>query len=197
MAKHLPIAYYHLAKETRIRCTTEAAKSWPRTIKCSRGCSACCHRKITISIAEAIEIILYLKKENLWDTVAPRISKLDMDMSLLDPVVYFSIYKPCVLLKNNECLAYPVRPLNCASHYVHSDPELCDPMSPASGNYEMSDVLIQYFEFRSKLDKLFDNSSVLKWHGWLPFALKAASLIVEHKYESFEDFISVYKGDYS
>lgn len=196
MAVHLPVLYHHTAIQTRLDCTVEAKKSWPKTVKCTRGCNSCCNRKLEITLAEAIEIVHYLKKTNQWAQVSTKISKLDMDLSLVDPTVYFSMSKPCVLLKDGECMAYAVRPISCASHYVHSDPKLCDALSGEEGIYEVSAIVMKIIDFKMKLKKIFETDSILTKSGWLPFALKAASAISEHKYESFEDFISIFKGEF-
>lgn len=196
MPVHLPVLYYQAALGTRIECSIEATKSWPRTVKCQKGCASCCNRKLEISLAEAIEIVVYLRKMGRWPEVSAKISKIDMDLSLVDPTVYFAMGLQCVLLKNGECRAYEVRPIVCASHYVYSDPALCNANSGKDGNYELSHIMLKLFEFNSKLRKIFESDSVLKRSGWLPFALKAASIIIDHKFESFEDFISVYRGEF-
>jgi len=151
---------------------------------------------LEISLAEAIEIVTYLRNNGQWSEVSAKISKIDMDLSLVDPTVYFAMGLKCILLKNDECRVYKVRPIACASHYVHSDPDLCNAESGKDGNYELSPIMLKLFEFNARLKKVFDSDSVLKRTGWLPFALKAASIVIDHKFESFEDFISIHKGEF-
>jgi hypothetical protein len=106
---------------------------------CKRGCCHCCRYLITANVAEAHTLAQYIRRElsadqtdglrmrtqqwHDWDNSRPgryRSAPVGGQTNLSD-------YTPCCpLLVNDECIAYPVRPLVCRTHLVHSQPSLCE-----------------------------------------------------------------------
>lgn len=71
-------------------------------VACAAGCAHCCKLHVSISAPEAIVLAAFLR-----DTRPPR--EVDAILARLDA-------RPtCPLLVNDQCIAYPVRPLPCAA----------------------------------------------------------------------------------
>jgi hypothetical protein len=105
---------------------------------CKLGCSHCCRFHILVNIAEAHTLAQYVKRElsaeqinelrirtqrwHAWDGSRP-----GRDPSVgIDDKIDISNYEPCCpLLVNGACIAYPVRPVVCRTHFVCSHPLLC------------------------------------------------------------------------
>lgn len=83
------------------------------------SCGNCCSESVGASYAESLNIISYMKEQNI------------MTRNLMDSLVdyYLDIYikrhKCPFLNKDNKCLIYEVRPLNCRiyGHWVEKDYE--------------------------------------------------------------------------
>ncbi|MBN2591238.1 MAG: hypothetical protein JXA96_15345 [Sedimentisphaerales bacterium] len=105
---------------------------------CKLGCSYCCRFHILMNIAEAHTMAQYIKREfsanqindlrirtqrwHAWDSSRPgRYPFINIDNK-----IDISDYVPCCpLLINGTCIAYPVRPIICRTHYVCTNPLLC------------------------------------------------------------------------
>jgi hypothetical protein len=129
---------YSSADET-IACELDRLSSEDGIIPtCKMGCCHCCRYHILMDIAEAHTLGQYVKRElsadqindlqmrthqwHEWDNSRPgrhSSTKVDerTDLSNYD--------RCCPLLVNGACMAYPVRPIVCRSHFVSSHPRLC------------------------------------------------------------------------
>ena len=105
---------------------------------CKAGCYYCCRYHILTNIAEAHTLGQYIKRElsaeqidNLrkrtqqwheWDDSRPRrypSAAADRGAGLSDYEHY------CPLLVDNTCIAYPVRPVACRTHFASSPSTSC------------------------------------------------------------------------
>jgi Fe-S-cluster containining protein len=105
---------------------------------CKLGCCHCCRYHIIMNIAEARTLAQYVKRElsadqtnalrmrtqqwHEWDNSRPgRYPSVNIgnqtDLSNYD--------HGCPLLVNDTCIAYPVRPVVCRTHFVCSHPKFC------------------------------------------------------------------------
>ena len=105
---------------------------------CKLGCSHCCRFYIFMNIAEAHTVAQYVKRKlsadqrndlrirtqqwHAWDSSRPgRYPFINIDNK-----IDISNYVPCCpLLVNGACIAYPVRPVICRTHFVCTNPILC------------------------------------------------------------------------
>jgi len=98
----------------KIECETKQL-----TYECSKGCSYCCYQNVRINIFEAIAILDWIQL-NLGD-------KGKFELLQRAETIYASSFGdggdskrwsrrqacPCLDLKTNECMIYPVRPVEC------------------------------------------------------------------------------------
>jgi hypothetical protein len=105
---------------------------------CRRGCAHCCSYHIVTNIAEAHALVQYVKRElsaeqiddlrgrtrqwHEWDNAQPgRHPSVDLD----ERAGLASYTACCPLLVDGACIAYPVRPVVCRTHFVCSHPVAC------------------------------------------------------------------------
>lgn len=105
-------------------------------IPCKSGCSGCCKRMVKITIAEGMIIYDHLVSTKQWEKVGVEARKQLEIVKNSDPLSWFSMGIECPVLdkKKKTCKAYLVRPAMCASHFVKSNPDLCDPHTNSIGN---------------------------------------------------------------
>ncbi|OCC16499.1 hypothetical protein DBT_0316 [Dissulfuribacter thermophilus] len=101
---------------------SEIAKAFPNEVACSKGCSDCCHAMFDVSLIEAI----LLKKEFL---ALPRKVRRDVERNSKRALKEFravsntkdpsTVKIRCPLLsKQDSCLIYKARPINCRTYGV-------------------------------------------------------------------------------
>ncbi len=105
---------------------------------CKLGCCHCCRFHILTNIAEAYTLAQYVKRElsadqikdlrirtqqwHEWDNSRPG----RYPSANIGGQTDLSNYVPCCpLLVNGMCIAYPVRPVVCRTHFVCSHPLFC------------------------------------------------------------------------
>jgi len=105
---------------------------------CKLGCCYCCRFHILTNIAEAHTLAQYVKRELSVDQINDlRIRTQqwhEWDNSRPGRYPSANIYEQtdlsnydhcCPLLANGACIAYPVRPVVCRTHFVSSHPLSC------------------------------------------------------------------------
>ena len=168
--------------EVRISMIKAAEKSAVRRLEvipnspCKKGCSACCSRMIILSLAEAVIIQEHLSKSGKWEAVRTRAETLMPLMENANPVSWFQMNQACPVLnpQSGACEAYEVRPTPCSTHYVNSDPKLCDPWSTQPGLFNSFDFVDIHEEFRGILASEVHESGMLAIRMPLPAALLLA-----------------------
>lgn len=125
------------------------------TTSCSAGCVACCfHWVEDVNSFEAEILAAYLGKKHAGSVgrIAAQCRRDEKALERLNAIVeeklggernhplaaaldpvdlllasFYRLRRPCPLLENGRCLAYPVRPLTCRMYVSFSAPERCDP----------------------------------------------------------------------
>jgi Fe-S-cluster containining protein len=98
-------------------------------IKCTRGCSACCHLHVTVTRPEAT-IALEAADDVEWplDLARMREQATKHDDKAWHELPHAS--RRCLFLNGQgECAIYEYRPLACRRYFVVSDPADCDSLS--------------------------------------------------------------------
>ena len=125
---------------------------------CKLGCSHCCRFHILTNIAEAHALTQYIKRELPAETIDGLRRRTqrwhEWDSSRLgrypsadiDEQADFSNYDPCCpLLVDGVCIAYPVRPVVCRTHFVRSHPLSClaanDPESTEAAPVSLTSIV--------------------------------------------------------
>lgn len=158
---------------------------------CKAGCSACCSRLVYVSVAEALVMYEHLSRSGRWPEVRERARGLAAEVRDASPVAWFKMNRPCpVLGKDRLCAAYEVRPSPCSTHFVTSDPALCDPWSPKAGIYETSSMDDLHIEFMKRLDAELTGRGVLDLRLPIPVALLFAERAQSHTNLSAADIIA-------
>jgi Fe-S-cluster containining protein len=117
------------ANETAERALIQAMTTSPPNEQsaCQTGCAWCCYKTVGTAAPEVLRIADYLRThlspEALQVTV-DRVIRLDDERRLAHPDKR-SKARPCSLLKDNQCIAYPVRPLTCRG-YNSTDARMCE-----------------------------------------------------------------------
>jgi Fe-S-cluster containining protein len=144
---------------------------------CKMGCCHCCRYHILMDIAEAHTLAQYVKRElsvdqikdlrlrthqwHEWDNSRPGrhpSAKVDgqTDLSNYDSC--------CPLLVNGACIAYPVRPIVCRTHFVSSHPRLCravhDPESTEDAPVVLTSIKTATSPFSKTIRDHIENAGV-------------------------------------
>ena len=148
-------------------------------VKCKPGCSACCNRQIYITTAEALIIQDHLEKTGKWDEVNQRAKSLVTLSRDAPPISWFKMNIMCPVLDpvTKLCMAYDSRPTPCSTHFVKSDPALCDPWTMTTGEYEPVDFTDLHAAFLAALEKHVDGYGLLALKFPIPIALVFAARI--------------------
>lgn len=97
-------------------------------VSCRKGCSFCCHTRVSASSSEGALIISHMEAEGLSIDA----ERLALQKDIQSPEIYargLSWQDSACVFLNDEgaCRIYPIRPATCRKHSVVSDPQLCDP----------------------------------------------------------------------
>jgi len=140
----------------RVRLTVLRGKE-----SCRPGCNACCKRLVRITIGHAILIYERLEKDGSWEKVRAECEKVRPIMGDVTSLSYFRMNIECPLLSEGKCSVYDLRPAQCSTHLVTSDPELCNPWTTESGEYEVVDMEAIRNRAEEKIDAKFTSQGVL------------------------------------
>ncbi|PEI52373.1 YkgJ family cysteine cluster protein [Bacillus pseudomycoides] len=96
---------------------------------CKKGCTACCFQQVSLQKIEAQRINIHINKKikkvikyNLKETKARKkvpSSLWTNRQSSIEPCPFLDITK-------GECSIYSIRPMHCRSHFVLSNPNMCN-----------------------------------------------------------------------
>ena len=98
---------------------------------CTKGCDACCHLLVSITLAEALYIVAactaYPKRREGLRRV---IRECERQRNLLsqdhiDHTTWFDLHEPCPFLVDRKCSIYNERPVSCRAYVSYDDPKLC------------------------------------------------------------------------
>ena len=132
----------HITREVIAETEKRRLNVFGAKIPCKSGCSHCCSRQIHMTLGEAYNIRVNLVASRKYEEVKERMGVLKQYENL-DPMTWFKMNIKCPILdpKTNKCLAYEVRPLTCAIHFVESDPDSCDPWSMKVPRFQPIDMI--------------------------------------------------------
>lgn len=142
-------------------------------VTCKPGCSHCCKRYVVVTLAEALVLIDFLKRNKKWDRVASVADAQKNSMSV-KPVVWFKMGMTCPLLNQDMCDAYEVRPAVCSAHHAFSPPETCSPLSTSFNRYEPCELTDVHTDFMKSFNRMIGKDSVFRIRAPMPAALLAA-----------------------
>ena len=179
----------YVVRESAISAEKRKLLVYKDQITCKPGCSHCCARPITITLAEALVIKDYLKKTHRLKEVMDRLKGLQ-DFEFLDAGTWYAMGIKCPVLdlKTNKCLAYEVRPIACSTHFSKADPSSCDPKSfkPLNlGIFSMDDIADTAFKSLKNAVKL----EVLKYETFVHRALGIISRIDQMEGLTLEEIL--------
>jgi Fe-S-cluster containining protein len=146
---------------------------------CAPGCSGCCSRMVTVTVAEATIVLEHLIKSGSW----PKVRELAVDQAKTSKHAngrsWFLMNIPCAVLdrQTKRCLAYSSRPTPCSVHFATSSPGLCDPWSTEGGTYEPVEMADIHAKFLEDLARHVDGYGVLALSLPMPAALLLAERV--------------------
>ena len=127
-----PLSVVHItekANETAERALAQAITTKAPAVPsaCQVGCAWCCYKTVGSAAPEVLRIADYLRTHlspEALEATLDRVIRLDEERRLAHPDKR-SKARPCSLLKDNQCIAYPVRPLTCRG-FNSSDARKCE-----------------------------------------------------------------------
>lgn len=163
-------------------------------IPCAPGCSGCCSRLISITVAEAVLIYSHLSQFGRWAAISLECRKQLPDIKNSGSVSWFLMNRKCPVLdlEKGTCSAYSVRPVACSTHFVTSKPELCDSWNSGAGDYSPVDFSDLYEEFQEKLATNIAGHGILSLELPLPQALLLAERINLQSGMSLDKAVSLF-----
>lgn len=89
---------------------------------CAPGCGYCCHLRVSISVAEALIILDYLREHDLQHQYEERVNTLRESLAqraVSDNSWWLENSVPCLFLeqKTVSCTIYEVRPFTCRAYH--------------------------------------------------------------------------------
>jgi len=92
-------------------------------LACAEGCAWCCYQRVGVAVPEVIRIAEYFRNKLTPPEIKDLVERLQKGLAQRR---HSSPPKalPCILLVNDRCSAYPVRPLTCRG-FNSSDAILC------------------------------------------------------------------------
>lgn len=180
--------------DTAARAEKRRLNVYRGRISCRPACSGCCSRLIRISMAEAVLIYEHLSETGRWTEVRRTCVGQMKLLGPVDPMVWFKMNQKCPVLdrKTDMCTAYSVRPATCATHFVTSDPELCDPWSAKGGKYETADFSDLFETFRRRLSASIRDYGIFTMVLPMPSALMLAEQISVKSGLSLAEVVSLF-----
>jgi Fe-S-cluster containining protein len=130
------------------RRVVQDSASCGQCVSCRKGCSACCHYLVPLSVPEMLRLGQEISAlpETFRGPLLARFDKARLklqaarslgEQSSADPESlsqwYAGLNLPCPFLVDNACGIYDLRPLSCREHLVTSDPQFCQGHQPEKG----------------------------------------------------------------
>ena len=107
-------------------------------LACKEGCDWCCHLNVGTSVPEVFRVVEYLRQtlsSQELQAVHERATQRDDERRQLDPAQRKASRRPCVLLSDHRCLAYPARPLTCRG-FNSADASACEAFVKSGGRVD-------------------------------------------------------------
>ena len=168
----------YMAVDEAIACELDRLRSEDGIVPtCKLGCCHCCRYHILMNIAEAHTLAQYVKRElsveqindlrmrtqqwHEWDNSRPG----RYPSANIDEQTDLSNYDPrCPMLVNGTCIAYPVRPIVCRTHFVCSHPISCfaanDPESTEAAPVVLTSIVTAAGPFSKAIKEHIENAGL-------------------------------------
>lgn len=142
-------------------------------VPCKSGCAGCCSRLVKSTMAEALIAYEHLAATGRWPEVRSRAEAQMPAVMEVSPRAWFMMNRKCPILdpETSKCLAYPVRPALCSTHFVRSNPTLCDPHAMTRGKYDPVQFNDLVESFLKRMLASVAGSGILQLELPLPAAL--------------------------
>lgn len=171
-----------------------------REVSCKKGCSACCHMYVQVTLAEALYIVNYIIMEKGEKALRKVLARCHEQEKLIankkvDRAYLLNKRVPCIFLsKEKTCEIYKVRPIPCRSYFVFSDPENCGKENAEVLRTGNDEFVIMFGEIVDKM-----TNKVGRLPGPFPVMITvAADVILNNKdissTDSFKDILKKYGG---
>ncbi|PFM65470.1 preprotein translocase subunit SecA [Bacillus cereus] len=122
-----------------------AIEQLQKNAPCKKGCTACCFQKVALQKIEFQQINMYMDKKtkkivknNLKTSKIRKKTPTELQTdrkSSLEPCPFLDITK-------GACSIYNVRPLSCRSHFVGSNPNMCNEITGTVAKFD-NDIYIK------------------------------------------------------
>lgn len=183
-------------KETGFYSTKRRLDVYQESIRCKKGCSACCTRPIKIFIAEALVLYDHLVKKNEWLEVKKKCHEFQKLAKNMSEKTWGFLNLKCPILKDDDsCGAYEVRPAICAVHYVTSNPKFCNPEYLERDKIRHADFVDIFQKFLDKINAEYPEGGIMKLYLPLPTALLIAESINERNNINIESITDLIKQE--
>lgn len=123
--------------DTAIKAERRRLRVFKDSVPCKPGCAGCCSRLVKVTMAEALIAYEHLVASGRWPEVRARAESQMPEVMEVSPPAWYMMNRKCPVLDpgTSRCLAHPVRPVLCSTHFVRSNPALCDPHAVVAGSY--------------------------------------------------------------
>lgn len=165
---------------------------------CKARCANCCFRMVRLTVAEAMVIYSHLIEIKQWGEVQKKLKEQVELSKTVDAVAWFKMRIPCPVLdeETKTCRAYAVRPIFCSTHFVLSDPEVCDPWYVGSKVYNPDYKKSIYDEAVQRIGESLKGNSVLGFELPIQSALLLSERISTRSGLTFEQVIRVISNEF-
>lgn len=144
--------------------------------RCSPGCSGCCSRLVTLSLAEAVVLHDELVRSGKWPAVREAAESQAEILKAAGHVTWFKMNQRCPVLDKNSglCKGYAGRPAACSTHFAKSDPSLCHPWGTGEGRFLPVDFVDLHARMTERIKELHPDLEFLLSQAPMPLALLMA-----------------------
>ncbi len=197
----MDVHLHHALGSVKIHLTDVASRAEKRRlrmhgdiIRCRARCSGCCARLINVSMAEAVIAYEHLKQDGTWPDVRKKAIEQMGILRITDPMAWFKMNRKCPILNTdtNLCRAYAVRPATCSTHFVSSDPELCDPWSTHAGKFETVNFPDLFQKFQGRMAECVQGYGIFTLVLPIPSGLLLAERISVKSNLDFSEVITFF-----
>jgi Fe-S-cluster containining protein len=130
-------------------------------------------------MAEAVIIYEHLREKEYWPDVRKKATDQMNLLGAAQPMTWFKMRQKCPVLNTDTdlCRTHALRPAICSTHFVTSNPKLCDPWSTASGEFKAVDYTDLYENFQRRMTECIQSYGIFTLMMPIPTALLLAEKI--------------------
>lgn len=192
------VEHKSLVASMRAQVMATAAASEKRRLRvvkdarCSPGCSGCCSRLVTVSLAEAVVMHDELVRSGRWPAVREAAEAQADLLRAAGHITWFKMNQKCPVLdpKTNLCSGYAARPAVCSTHFAKSDPSLCHPWKAGEGKFMPVDFVDLHSEMLDRMKDSHPDLEFLLSSAPMPLALLMAERLAVRSGSGFASAIT-------